>query len=179
MARALLPSQLTPRISRAARVDGGMIALDAAPVLAVGEPPAIASDPGRGCRALPGPLARRIEAGMSILSPPERPSAGLVAGPAGATPWFTRHMPGAIEAERDRRGAARATRPRAARGRTATPHPRIAAARAAQARRLTQARLDYSRWVNEGGSFDPEGAARLGLGDRAMRSSATNHSHSA
>src|SRR3954452_13420875 len=89
-------------------------------VLAIGDPPAIASDPGRECGALPRPLARRIEAGMSAVSPPESRSTALPAPPVVAragpetraalpTPLFTRHMLGAIEAARDRRRAFHAT----------------------------------------------------------------------
>jgi hypothetical protein len=91
--------------------------------------------------------------------------------PSGArqTPFFTRHMPGTIEAERDRRVVFRATHPRRPRGREAMAHPMLATALAAEARTMTQARLDYSRWANEGGRFDPEAAARLRIGDRAMK----------
>ena len=48
-------------------------------------------------------------------------------------------------------------------------HPRLDAALAAQARRMTQARVDLSRWADEGGRFDPEAAARLRIGDREMK----------
>ena len=121
---------------------------------------------------------------MSTVSPPESrlaalPDPPVVArpGPAPAvethaalpTPFFTRHLLGAIEAERDRRHALRATRRRRAPGRAAMAHPRLAAARADEARRLTQARLAYSRWADEGGRFDPEAAARLRIGDREMK----------
>jgi hypothetical protein len=164
-----------------------MIQTDAAPVLAVGEPPAIASDPGRECGALPRPLARRIEAGMSSVSPPESRSAAiaaprdpLVVARAGLTPaletrvthptpLYTRHMLGAIEADRDRRRASRGTARRRFSGGTVMTHPRIAAALAAEARRLAEARVAYSRWADEGGRFDPEAAARLRIGDRKMK----------
>ena len=104
---------------------------------------------------------------MSTVSPPESRSAA----PSGAlqTPLFTRHMPGAIEAERDRRGVVRATHPRRPRGRTAMAHPVLAAALAADARRMTQARVAYSRWADDGGRFDPEAAARLRIGGREMK----------
>ena len=104
---------------------------------------------------------------MSTVAPPENRSAAL-AHAALPTPLFTRHMFGAIEAERDCR-AFRAPHRRRPPGHTAMAHPRIAAARAAAERRMTQARVDSSRWVNEGGRFDPEGAARLRIGDRKMK----------
>ena len=124
---------------------------------------------------------------MSTVSPPESPSATLlaphdppvVARPgttpsrethaAVPTPLFTRHMLGATEAERDRRGVVRSTHPRRVPGRMAMAHPRLDAALAAQARRMTQARVDLSRWADEGGRFDPEAAAQLRIGDRAMK----------
>jgi hypothetical protein len=121
---------------------------------------------------------------MSTVSPPESRSAALLDPPVVArraptpavetraalpTPWFTRHMLGAIEAERDRRRAFHATHRRLPLTRTPMAHPRIAAALAAETRRLTQARLDYSRWADEGGRFDPEAAARLRIGDREMK----------
>ena len=105
---------------------------------------------------------------MSTVAPSENGSAAP-AHAALSTPLFTRHMFGAIEAERDCRRALRAPRRRRPRGHTAMAHPRIAAARAAEERRMTQARVDYSRWVNEGGRFDPEGATRLRIGDRKMK----------
>jgi hypothetical protein len=78
-------------------------------------------------------------------------------------------MLGAIEAERDLRGVFRTTHPRRPPGRTAMAHPRLATARAAEARRMTQTRVDLSRWADEGGRFDPEAAARLRIGDREMK----------
>ena len=113
---------------------------------------------------------------MSTVSPPESRSATLpaphdppeVARPD-PTPWFTRHMLGAIEAERDRRVTFRATHGRLPSHRTAMAHPRIAAALAADALTLTQARTDHRRWADEGGRFDPEAAARLRIGDRKMK----------
>jgi len=124
---------------------------------------------------------------MSTVSAPESPVAALLAAhdppviarpgttssrathAAVLTPWFTRHMLGATEAERDRRGVVRSTHPRRLPGRTAMAHPRLDAALAAQARRMTQARVDLSRWADEGGRFDPEAAARLRIGDREMK----------
>jgi hypothetical protein len=156
-----------------------MMKVHAAPVLAVGGPPAFASDPGRECGRHLGRLPEEFEASMSTVSPPESRSAELPVpgdspqGPAPATarptPLFTRHMRGAIEAERDLRGALRTTHPRRPPGRTAMAHPRLAAARAAEARRMTQTRVDLSRWADEGGRFDPEAAAQLRIGDRAMK----------
>jgi hypothetical protein len=105
---------------------------------------------------------------MSTAAPPENRSAAL-AHAALPTPLFTRHMFGAIEAERDRRREARTTHPRRAAGRTPMAHRRLAAAITAEASRSTQTRVDFSRWVNEGGRFDPEGAARLRIGDRKMK----------
>jgi hypothetical protein len=96
-----------------------------------------------------------------------RPASGLVReGSSGPTPLFTRHTPGVIEAERDRRRQRRAhgamahpgtTRERAASaslGRVATPV-------AGNARAVGQARLDLDRWVDEGGLVPFEGAALL------------------
>ena len=120
---------------------------------------------------------------MSIVSPSESRSAALLDPPVAArrptpaaethaglpTAWFTRHMLGAIEADRDRRRAVGATHRRISPGGTAMAHPRIAAALAAEARRMSQARVTYSRWADEGGRFDPEAAARLRIGDRKMK----------
>jgi len=75
-------------------------------------------------------------------------------------PLFTRHMPGAIEADRDRRRVFRETHPRPRRHANEMAHPRIAAAIAARARLVSQSRVDLSRWVDEGGRFDPAVAAR-------------------
>ena len=147
-----------------------MMKVHAAPVLAVGGPPAFASDPGRECGRHLGRLPEGFEASMSSVSAPESRSATLpvVAHPL-PTPLFKRHMRGAIEAERDLRGALRTTHPRRPPGRTAMAHPRLAAARAAEARRMTQTRVDLSRWADEGGRFDPEAAAQLRIGDRTMK----------
>jgi hypothetical protein len=71
------------------------------------------------------------------------------------TPLFTRHMLGAIEADRDRRRVFRETHPRPRRRENGMAHPRIAAAIAARAHLVGEARVDVSRWVDEGGRFDP------------------------
>jgi hypothetical protein len=78
-------------------------------------------------------------------------------------------MLGVIEADRDRRRGVDATRRRLFPSRTAMAHPRIAAALAAEASRMSEARVAYSRWADEGGKFDPEAAARLRIGDRKMK----------
>ena len=75
-------------------------------------------------------------------------------------PLFTRHMPGAIEADRDRRRMFRETHPRPRRHANEMAHPRIAATIAARARLVSQSRVDLSRWVDEGGRFDPAFAVR-------------------
>jgi hypothetical protein len=75
-------------------------------------------------------------------------------------PLFTRHMPGAIEADRDRRRVFRETHPRPRRHANEMAHPRIAATIAARARLVSQSRVDLSRWVDEGGRFDPAFAVR-------------------
>jgi hypothetical protein len=85
------------------------------------------------------------------------------------TPWFTRHMLGVIEADRDRRRAVGGTHQRRSPSRTPMAHPRIAAALAAEVSRMSAARVAYSRWADEGGKFDPEAAARLRIGDRKMK----------
>jgi hypothetical protein len=83
------------------------------------------------------------------------------------TPLFTRHMLGAIEAERDQRHQRHAGNPhprqrgeRDARAR----HPKITAALFAEARDATQASGDDDRWFNEGGSFNPAAIGRAGVG---------------
>jgi hypothetical protein len=97
------------------------------------------------------------------------PASAVETHSALATPWFTRHMLGAIEADRGRRRASRATHRRLFRGRTAMAHPRIEAALAAEVTRMARARVAYSRWADEGGRFDPEAAAGLRIGDRQMK----------
>jgi hypothetical protein len=117
---------------------------------------------------------------MSIVSPFPAPRDPPVIAQLGSTPTeetrteiptplFTRHMLGAIEAERDCRGAFEATHRRRHPGRTAMAHPRLDAALAARARRMTQARVDLSRWTDEGGRFDPEAVGGLRIGDREMK----------
>jgi hypothetical protein len=83
------------------------------------------------------------------------------------TPLFTRHMRGAIEAERDRRLASRATRRQRTAGRTAMAHRKIGAALAAEASRMTQARMAYSRWADDGGRLDARRPPGLRIGDMA------------
>lgn len=97
----------------------------------------------------------------AILEPregrlPASPPAPLAPPPdaVAPTPLFTRHMLGAIEAERDRRQVFRATHPRPRRRAAVMPHPRIAAALAARTRLVGEARVDESRWADEGGRFD-------------------------
>jgi hypothetical protein len=114
--------------------------------------------PERPSAVLPAPHGPGV-LGFPGPSPPEAPP----------TPLFTRHMLGAIESERERRGAFGAARRRPVPGRTMMPHPKLDAALAAQERRRTQARMDLSRWADEGGRFDPEAAARLRIGDREMK----------
>jgi hypothetical protein len=89
----------------------------------------------------------------AILEPREEriqaaPSARRVPTPDGVapTPLFTRHMLGAIEADRDRRRMFRETHPRPRRRANEMAHPRIAAALAAHARLVSQAAVDESRW---------------------------------
>jgi hypothetical protein len=117
-------------------------------------------------------LPERFEGKMSTVSPPERHPVALSAArdPVLArptTPLFTRHMLGAIEADRDDRRLA--TRLRRLDVRTPVAHPRLAAAVAAEAERTSQTRVHLSRWINEGGRFDPDGAARLRIGDKEMK----------
>jgi hypothetical protein len=65
------------------------------------------------------------------------------------TPLFTRHMLGAIEADRDRRRVFRETHPRPRPGTNGTAHPRIAAAIAAHTGLVNQTGVGESR------RFDP------------------------
>ena len=110
---------------------------------------------------------------MFAVSPPEvarpGPEPAVETGAGLATPWFTRHMLGVIEADRDRRRAVGATQRRLFPSRTAMAHPRLAAALAAEVSRMSKARVAYSRWADEGGKFDPEAAARLRIGGRKMK----------
>ncbi|HET6549123.1 MAG TPA: hypothetical protein VFG79_11730 [Solirubrobacter sp.] len=103
----------------------------------------------------------------AVLDPREQrlhapPAARRVATPhtVAPTPLFTRHMPGAIEADRNRRRVFRETHLRPRRRENEMPHPRIAAAIAAHARLVSQSRVDLSRWIDEGGRFDPAVAVR-------------------
>jgi hypothetical protein len=96
--------------------------------------------------------------------------ARLIPTPDGVrTPLFTRHMLGAIEAERDRRRMFRETHPDPRRRAHRMTHPRIAAAIAARARRVSEARVDEGRWADEGGRFDPAGTARRRNGHKEMK----------
>ncbi len=99
------------------------------------------------------PREERIRA-----APPARriPTPGAVV----PTPLFTRHMLGAIEADRARRRVFRETHPRPRRRANGMAHPRIAAAIAARARLDSQARVDDSRWADEGGRFHSAVAVR-------------------
>ena len=102
---------------------------------------------------------------MSTVSAPESRSAALAAARDPLvivhprrevpTPFYTRHMLGAIEAERDRRRESRGTHRRHTRGRTAMAHPRLDAASAAERRRLAQVRAHYRRWAYEGARYHP------------------------
>lgn len=101
-------------------------------------------------------------------APRDRPDIALAplprrwaAAPAEPTPLFTRHMLGAIEAERDRRrerrgrsGAARAARRR---GSARAVHPRLTAASAGltagSAGSVRMQRPDLDRWTDDGGSM--------------------------
>jgi hypothetical protein len=100
-----------------------------------------------------GPQARRV------------PTPDAVA----PTPLFTRHMLGAIEAERDRRHVFRETHPRPRRRADGIAHPRLAAAIAGRARLVSEARADESRWADEGGRFDPVVTARRRNGHKEMK----------
>jgi hypothetical protein len=109
-------------------------------------------------------LSRAAGAAPSVL---RRPAPGVVReGSSGPTPLFTRHTPGVIEAERDRRRQRRAhgaiAHPGTTRGRAASASlGRIATAVAGDARAVAQARLDLDRWVDEGGRVPFEAAALL------------------
>jgi hypothetical protein len=112
------------------------------------------AEPGLSCAAGAAPPVLR------------RSAPGLVReNSSDPTPLFTRHMRGAIEAERDRRqrrGRGATAYPLRARERAAgVRHSRIAAAVAGDARAVTQARLDMDRWVDEGGRVPFEAAALL------------------
>jgi hypothetical protein len=110
-------------------------------------------------------LSRAARATTSVL---HRREPDLVSeGSSESTPLFTRHMRGAIEAERDRRrqrraGGAVAYRGAARERAASAPHPRITAAVAGNACALTEAQLDMDRWIDEGGTLPFEAAAALG-----------------
>ncbi len=89
---------------------------------------------------------------MPTVAPGREPPAVLL---------YTRHTRGTIEAERARRLKTHAGAALRFVGPAAKPHPRIAAANAAQARLATQALADENRWIDEGGHFDPELVGRL------------------
>ncbi len=87
--------------------------------------------------------------------------------PSGATPLFTRHMRGTIEAERDGRRQGRGdanTTFRYSSG-AGTGHdrtlPRPLAAANGNGRLVTQASPEVDRWTDEGGSYDAETVGRL------------------
>jgi hypothetical protein len=118
-------------------------------------------------RALAATIAERsvrraAGAGLAVLPPPAPESRRE--GLSESTPLFARHTRGTIEAERDRRLQHRARAatayPAAARERDAgLPHPRLAAAVAADARATRQARRDIDRWDDEGGPVQLEADA--------------------
>ncbi len=83
--------------------------------------------------------------------------------------WFTRHTRGTIEAERDhRQGTHVRSLGRQAR-RPSMAHPKLAAALAAERSGVAPVPVRPGAWVDRGGRFDPEGAARLRIGDRSMK----------
>jgi hypothetical protein len=52
---------------------------------------------------------------------------------------------------------------------TAIARRAVLAVVAADARKVSQAPIDESRWIDRGGWFDPDRVARLRIGDRAMK----------
>jgi hypothetical protein len=84
-----------------------------------------------------------------------------------SVPWFTRHTRGTIEAERDHRRGSHVRSFRLHDRWPGTAHPRLLAAAVVQAPSV--APVDLTRWVDDGGTYDPAGAARLRIGDRAMK----------
>jgi hypothetical protein len=109
--------------------------------------------------------ARASRATTAVLHRQEREV--VSEGSSDPTPLFTRHMPGAIEADRDRRrqrrpGGAVAHRGAARERAVSARHPRITAAVAGNARAVTEAHLDMDRWIDEGGRLPFEAAAALG-----------------
>jgi hypothetical protein len=84
------------------------------------------------------------------------------ASPNGVTPLFTRHMRGAIEAERDARRPSRRDGHSTFRYRSSGGGDEDAARLAAvngNARLVTQASADADRWIDDGGSYDAEAVA--------------------
>lgn len=87
--------------------------------------------------------------------------------PSGATPLFTRHMRGAIEAARDRRLQGRRDANTTFRYSSGagiahdTTLPRSLAAANGYRRLVTQASPEVDRWTDEGGSYDAETVGRL------------------
>src|SRR4051794_21577701 len=109
--------------------------------------------------------SRQAMSAPTIASP-----GGGRASPSAQVPGFTRHTRGAIAAERDRRRMSRVRSARAHSQWTGIAHPRLEAAARGDMRRVSIApRVRSGRRVDRGGWFDPEGAARLRIGDRAMK----------
>ena len=104
-------------------------------------------------------VRRAAGAGLAALRPPAPESPREAA--ADSALLFSRHTLGTIEAERDRRlqRRAHAVTAHAPRAPAAVPHPRVAAALAANARAMRAARGDIERWVDEGGLVAFEAAA--------------------
>ena len=91
------------------------------------------------------------------------------ASPAVSVPWFTRHTRGTIEADRDHRHVSRVPSAQMHERWPGIAHPRLLAAAAAPTPGVAPVTMDLSRWVDDGGRFDPAGAARLRIGDRPMK----------
>lgn len=87
----------------------------------------------------------------------------------GAVLMYTRHTRGTIEAERERRLKAHAGNSLRHVRRPGMSHPTLAAALTARERLETQARADENRWVDEGGSFDPETVRHVRIGNKEMK----------
>ena len=107
------------------------------------------------------------ETTMTAVVPDARTGRVSDAAPSGTTPLFTRHMRGAIEAERDRRLQERREghrtfrySSRAGTGQdTALPRPLAPAS--GNGPIVTQASPEVDRWIDEGGSYDAETVGRL------------------
>lgn len=112
-----------------------------------------------------------VAAGTGRASPPRLPVRSSLVTAAGArsVPMYTRHMRGAIEAERDRRERSHNARVRRHVSRRGAPHPRLAAAIAAGVSSATQLRGDENRWADDGGWFDREAVGRLQIANRKMK----------